>query len=111
MEYFGTTYQLSEVQAVDATRTRQASLRTPEDTPFLVAYGSSSLGKNDITGTLDGLSGQGMLSTDHGDTTTSSWGVATEGHWAGPARTVTLKITQGTPTKGKLVLAIYTPVK
>ncbi|WP_432942613.1 hypothetical protein ACQPXM_36835 [Kribbella sp. CA-253562] len=110
-EYLGTTYQLSEVQAVDATRTRQASVRTPENSPFLVAYGSSSLGKNNITGTLDGLSGQGMLSTDHGGTITTSWGLATEGHWAGPARTVTLKITQGTPTKGKLILAVYTPVK
>lgn len=108
-EYAGTTYQLSEVQAVDAKTTRQASLRTPADTPFLVSYGSSALGA-DVDGTYDGNSSQGMLSTDHGSSI-RSWGLYTDGNWAAPSRTVTLKITKGTPTKGKLILAIYTPVK
>ncbi len=111
-EYLGATYQLADVQAVDAATTRETSLRTPEGTPFLVTYGSSELGgSGEITGTLDGLSGQGMLSTGYGDSTTRSWGLATDGNWPGPSRTATLKITQGTPTKGKLILAIYTPAK
>ncbi|GAB3816132.1 hypothetical protein [Kribbella italica] len=109
-EYAGTTYQLADIQAVDAKSARQVSLRTSADTPFLVSYGSTALGAN-VDGTLDGLSGQGMLSTDHGDAAMKSWGMYTDGNWAGPSRTVTLKITKGTPTKGKLILALYTPVK
>ncbi|MGC4937748.1 hypothetical protein [Kribbella sp. DT2] len=111
-EYLGTPYQLTDIRAVDAATARTTSLRTPEGSPFLVAYGSSDLGgKGVVTGTLDGLSGQGMLSTELGGTAKPGWGMATDGHRAGPSTTVTLKVTTGTPTKGKLILAIYTPVK
>lgn len=109
-EYAGTTYQLADIQAADAKTTRQVSLRTPADTSFLVVYGSSGLGA-DVEGTLDGLSGQGMLSTNHGDSATRSWGLYTDGNRPGPTRTATLKITKGTPTKGKIILAVYTPAK
>ncbi|GAA1555082.1 hypothetical protein [Kribbella lupini] len=111
MEYAGTTYQLTDIRAADASTTRQVSLRTPADTSFLVVYGSSALGAT-VDGTLDdGLAGQGMLSTDYGDTGIKSWGLQTDGNHPGPSRPVTLKITKGTPTKGKIILAVYTPVK
>ncbi|ONI68564.1 hypothetical protein BWI15_36870 [Kribbella sp. ALI-6-A] len=109
-EYSGTTYQLAEIEAVDATSTRQVSLRTPADTPFLITYGSSSLGAP-VEGTLDRPTSQSMLNTSHGEGGLKSWGLATDGNWAGPSTTITLKITRGTPTKGKLILAIYTPAK
>jgi hypothetical protein len=110
-EYSGTTYQLHEVKAVDATSTRKVQLDTPADTPFLVAYGSSPLGAT-VEGSLDGLSSdQGMLTTDEGPLVSRSWGMYTDGQAAGPSKTATVRITKGTPTKGKLILAIYTPVK
>ncbi|GAB2553653.1 hypothetical protein [Kribbella endophytica] len=110
-EYLGTTYELADIKAVDATTNRKVELETPAGTPFLVSYGSSNLGaKGVINGTLDGLSGQNMLSTDQ-SSSISSWGIGTDGNWAGPSRTVTLRISEGTPTKGKLILAIYTPAK
>jgi hypothetical protein len=111
-EYAGATYQLSEVKAVDAATTREVSLRTPADTPFLVTYGSSLLGGTDeIAGTFEGLSNQGTLSAGQGDSVSHGWGLTTDGNRAGPSKTVTLKITKGTPTSGKLILAIYTPAK
>ncbi|ADB35278.1 hypothetical protein Kfla_6275 [Kribbella flavida DSM 17836] len=111
-EYLGTTYELAEIKAVDAAGTREVSLRTPADTPFLVTYGSSALGGTGVvSGLLDGLSSQAMLSTDHGGVVSPRWDMSTDGHWPGPRTTLTLKITRGSPTKGKLILGIYTPVK
>ncbi|MEV6285454.1 hypothetical protein [Kribbella sp. NPDC051770] len=112
VEFGGAKYQLTELKTVDATTTRKIELKTPEGVPFLVSYGSSDLGaKGVVNGTLDGLSGQSMLSTDDGTSEITSWGLGTDGNWAGPSRTAVLRITDGKVTKGKLILALYTPAK
>lgn len=100
-EYQGYSYRLADVQTLDAVAGKPLQLATPAGQPFLIAYGSSDLGSSKATVKLTGLSLE--TSNDTGG------GVATVGEEARGAGTVSVAVSAGKATKGKLVAALYLP--
>jgi hypothetical protein len=99
-DYDGYTYQLADVRTADAVAGKDLELATPQGTPFLVAYGSSDLGSTDAIVELSGLSLQANGAPG---------GISTVGEAARGAGAVSVKVSAGKPTKGKLILALYVP--
>ncbi|GAB3816140.1 hypothetical protein [Kribbella italica] len=115
-EYKGSVYRLAELRAVDATTAREVAVDTPDGQPFLISYGSSDFGAASVKGSVDTpihLSGaiRGFNLLDSGDSPGGNWRLTTDAWTAAPRNTVTLTRTEGTPKKGKLILAVYTPAK
>jgi hypothetical protein len=111
-ESSGYTYKLDQLKTVDAATTRELSLATPAGRPYLIAAGSTPLsgGETPVTATLDTDSEEGSLSADEG-ASDGSFGLGTYPQPAGASIAATLRLTEGKPTKGLLVLAIYVPVE
>lgn len=103
-EHQGYVYRLSDLRTVDARSNRQLEIPTPAEVPFLLAYGSTDLGSQQVAVTLTDLPAQDA-SLSGG---TGGLGIGIEGKAARSAGTARLSITQGKPTRGKLILAIYT---
>jgi hypothetical protein len=77
---------------------------TPAGVPFLVAYGSTDTGPAVIRVQLDGLeTGAAELSGPNGA------GRAIAGQPSRDAGAVTVRVVDGKPVKGTLVVAVYTP--
>ncbi|MER7248585.1 hypothetical protein [Kribbella sp. NPDC000426] len=110
IESGGYDYKLADVRTAPGP-SKTLSMVTPANTPYVIAYGSSPLGVSEhVEGTLrvgKSESGIGVAAGSGG-----SLGIARDPRPAGPAETagVTVAVTGGVPTKGKLILAIYLPV-
>lgn len=104
-EYAGHLYRLGDVRTAAATA-KSVQVATPAGVPFLVAYGSTDTGNARTRVQLDGLDDQSP-GYSHPFGAGQSLG-AQAGRGAG---TATLRVTEGNPTKGKLVVAVYTPVR
>ncbi|MEU8225551.1 hypothetical protein [Kribbella sp. NPDC048915] len=107
LESSGYTYRLAEVRTA-AGPSQKVSITTPADQPYVLAYGSSPLGI--------ATRGEAQLTVGKTDTGVStdpssvgSLGLGWDAHGSGPAGQATLTITEGTPTKGTLILAVYLP--
>jgi hypothetical protein len=111
-EASGYTYKLAEVKTADAATVRRFSIDVPTDKPYVLAAGSTSLGgaaliRADVSGPPSSDIG---LSTDSG-TADASFGLALGAEAPSTARTATLALLEGKPTKGKYVLAVYRPIE
>jgi len=109
IEAGGVNYRLSTVKSAPGTA-KQVEIDTPANQDFVLAYGGAGLGTD---GTLRaeariGTATAGGMQVDsesHGDL-----GVSTETMVAQPATKAGMVITEGKPTGGTLVIAIYLPV-
>ncbi|NEA36271.1 hypothetical protein [Streptomyces sp. SID13031] len=101
VEYGGRNYRLRDVSTTPLASVHEMQIRTPPNTPYLVAFGSSGDASEQITVRLSGLS-EG--------TTSSGGGIGTIGQPAGPVSQAIVKATGATKTSpGQLILAIYLP--
>jgi hypothetical protein len=105
IESGGYDYRLADVRTA-AGPGKQLTMDTPAGQPYVIAYGSSPLGgSGQVTGILR------IGKTETGATTTpnsgGALGVGREPRAAGPADRATLTVSDGKPTKGRLILAIY----
>jgi hypothetical protein len=109
IEVRGITYRLETVKSAPGPE-RQVEIDTPADLPFALAYGGADLGKagpytvEARVGTA--VAGGLEIGTNSGD----GLGIATEAIAGGPATKAGMVVTQGKPTGGSLVIAIYLPV-
>ncbi len=104
-EVSGYRYRLAEVKTAPGPA-RTITTGTPADQPYIVAYGGSPLGTGQLQASLTvGKTESGVSVTpDVGD-----MGIGWDPYGAGPSERATLTITEGKPTKGTLILAIYLP--
>jgi hypothetical protein len=105
-EVNGHLYELADLRTQPAT-SKELTIPTPGGTPYLLSYGSTAnLGAGSFrfalveNGTADGPDIDGPAG-----------GVSTVERTARPAGSATLRVTRGRPTTGKLILAIYMPVR
>ncbi|MFK4082521.1 hypothetical protein ACI2LF_00315 [Kribbella sp. NPDC020789] len=109
IEVGGTNYRLATVESAPGTAGR-VEIDTPANQNFVLAYGGAGLGAGRIlraearVGTA--VAGGMQVDPESG----GDLGVATEPVAAGPATKAGLVITEGKPTGGSLVVAIYLPV-
>ncbi|MFI5711496.1 hypothetical protein [Kribbella sp. NPDC051620] len=104
-EFAGSTYALTHLEQVDAAHTHQVSVPLPAGQPFLLAYGSSTLGADmDLSATLTGLGPEVTLEPSGGRFSTV---LVNQRERA--ATTATFALTEGRPRHGKLYLAVYVP--
>jgi hypothetical protein len=107
----GHLYKLTEVRSMEATRAAKApgkgfSIPTPADVPFLISSGTSDLGGREV---VVNLTGPFLPGSEFGRSSSrQTEGVGTESFPAMAAGVARLKIEEGKPTKGKLVVAVYT---
>ncbi|MET9273891.1 hypothetical protein [Kribbella sp. NPDC003557] len=104
-EIGGYAYRLADLKTAPGPDRRLAT-DTPADQPYAVAYGASRLGTGEFRAALTvGKTETGAgVAPDLGST-----GVGWDLHGAGPAERATLTVTEGKPTKGTLIVAIYLP--
>ncbi|WP_350280778.1 hypothetical protein [Kribbella sp. HUAS MG21] len=102
-EVAGYRYRLAEVKSAPGTD-RRLSVDTPADQPYVVAYGGSVLGAGEFRADLT----IGKTETGVGIAPgIGGLGVGWDPHGPGPADRATLTVTEGKPTQGTLILAIY----
>lgn len=104
-EFAGYLYELAGVRTAGAGRGASVSISTPAGVPFLVGYGSTATG----TSIRVALSGAGTAAAEMSGVDGAGIGLTDQ-----PARAsgqATLKVMEGKPAKGKLVLAVYTPLR
>ncbi|MET7277802.1 hypothetical protein ABZS29_06180 [Kribbella sp. NPDC005582] len=109
IEAGGVSYRLSTVKSAPGTA-KQVEIDTPANQNFVLAYGGAGLG---TAGTLRAearvgtatAGGMQVESESHGDL-----GVSSETVVAQPATKAGMVLTEGKPTGGTLVIAIYLPV-
>lgn len=104
-EYNGYLYRLADVRTAPAGRGASVSIPTPAGVPFLVSYGSSNTGSQVRVALSGAGSDAAELSGPDGA------GVGLTDQPAGAAGQATLKVAEGNPVKGKLVVAVYTPLR
>jgi hypothetical protein len=104
-ELAGYSYRLAELKTAPGPD-RHVSVDTPADRPYVVAYGGSSLGTGEFRADLT----IGKTQTGVGVApNVSGLGLGWHVQRAGPAERATLTVTEGKPTKGTLIVAIYLP--
>jgi hypothetical protein len=104
-EVAGYRYRLAEVKTAPGPD-RRVSVATPADQPYVVGYGGSTLGAGEFRADLkigNTETGVGVAPGIGG------LGIGWDPHGPGPADRATLTVTEGKPTKGTLILAIYRP--
>jgi hypothetical protein len=103
-EHQGYLYRLTDVQTTVARAGARIRIATPQHTPFLIAFGSKDVGSSDTKIQLS--------SERDGQAPTTSalegGGLGTDAVGAGRAGLATLSLVAGKPTKGHLILAVYT---
>lgn len=104
-EVAGYPYRLAEVRTAPGPD-RRVSVDTPADQPYVVAYGGSALGAGELSAGLKIGNVETGVSVAPG---VEGLGVGWDPHGPGPADRATLTVTEGKPTKGTLILAIYLP--
>jgi hypothetical protein len=100
----GYLYQLTDVQTTVARVGARTRIETPEHTPFLIAYGSTDVGSSDTRIQFSSERDEQASSTS----VLEGGGLGTDAVGAGRAGLATLTLVAGKPTKGHLVLAVYT---
>jgi hypothetical protein len=105
-EVAGYRYRLAEVKTAPGPDRRLAT-DTPADQPYVVAYGGSPLGTG---GGFQASLTVGKTETGVGVAPEAGgMGIGWDAHGPAPSERATLTITEGKPTKGTLILAIYLP--
>ncbi|MFI5730283.1 hypothetical protein ACIA49_09200 [Kribbella sp. NPDC051587] len=107
IELGGINYRLATVESAPGP-SKRVSIDTPANQNFVLAYGGTGLGRGHFrsegqVGTLT-PSGAGVDSESNGDL-----GVSKEPFPAAPAEKATMRVAEGKPTGGSLVIAIYLP--
>ncbi len=108
IEADGTDYRLGTIKSAPGPA-KEVVIDTPADRPFVVAYGGAHLG---AAGRLRAEARVGTaiiagMQVDPGSG--DDLGVAKETVSAGPAKQAAMVLTEGKPTGGTLVIAIYLP--
>lgn len=101
----GRLYALSGLRTASAVSSQSLSIPLPQGQPFLVSFGTTDTGPATVRVALTGVGSQTF--TNQG---THGAGIGTEEGAERRSGTATVKIETGRPTKGRLVLGIYTPV-
>lgn len=103
IEYRGYNYRLTRVRSGDAKTDASLSILTPAGVPFLVYYGVTATGDAKGALQLDGVDDASGISLELG-------GFGTIGQPARVAGEATLRVADGSPTKGTLVVGVYEPI-
>ncbi|MFF1816021.1 hypothetical protein ACFVWG_01905 [Kribbella sp. NPDC058245] len=108
IEVGGITYRLDTVKSAPGPAKR-VEIDTPADRPFVLAYGGTSLGKAGpytVDAQVGTATAGGMgIAANSGD----DLGLASTPIAAGPTTKASMFLTEGKPTGGTLVIAIYLP--
>jgi hypothetical protein len=108
IELGGYDYRLADVRTAPGP-SKKLTIATPAGRPYVIAYGSSPLGvAGEVTGSL--WIGKTERTLSIGPNTTGALGLSTYPRAAGAADRATLTVSNGTPTKGTLIVALYEPV-
>ncbi|GAB3945385.1 hypothetical protein GCM10029976_071050 [Kribbella albertanoniae] len=108
IEFGGTDYRLGAIKSAPGPA-KEVVIDTPADQAFVVAYGGAQLG---ATGSMraEARVGTAVIGGMQVDTASGGdLGVGKETVSAGPAKQAGMVITEGKPTGGTLVIAIYLP--
>lgn len=102
----GRLYALSGLRTAPAVSSQSLSIQLPQGQPFLVSFGTTDTGPAMVRVSLTGVGPQAFINQG-----THGAGVGTEEGAGRPAGTATVTTEAGRPTKGKLILGLYTPVR